>query len=240
MTEPSKHRRAEPRRAARPARNPGRVLAWMRTTPGLAVAAVVLVVLAVGVQLLTRGAEESPGSSTLPGAVNATFGDRWMTVDGFSYEVAIETLDDLVQGSSDGGSGCLAAPPAGMTNLRFRIVVTNRSDRAAPLPRLDFGTDLGRGGKLQQKTPSFAQANKAVVVTPLVAGVSTCADASRLGTTGRPRIPAGGAVEYFGAFGPLDLPLTSRPTVLYRYYAADNGADRPRVLLAPYGNLPTS
>lgn len=273
MTEPNKHRRAEPKRAARPgerARPPAGglteeqaaqirealsgtgsrkraatspvapVLAWLRTTPGLVVAAVLVLGLAVLVRVLASGEEPAEAGPEIPGAVNATYGDRWTTLDGSTYEVSIETLSDLAQGGSDGGSGCLATPPAGTANLRFRVIVTNRSDREAEVPRIDFGTDLGRGGSLVTPLPTFAKSNKRVVITPLVAGAQSCKEAARLGTGTRPKIPAGGAAEFFGTFGPIKVPVGARPTVIYRFYAADGGTAQPRDLLAPYGTIPGS
>lgn len=218
------------------------VLAWFRTTPGLIVFAVIVLGAALGVRLLVGGDDEPSGNAKagIPGAANATYGDQWRTVDGSLYEVSIETLSDLAQGGSDGGSGCLPAPPPGTTNLRFRVIITNRSDREVEVPRMDFGTDVVRGGTVAKKMPTFAKSNKQVVITPLVAGAPNCRDAARLGTVARDRIPVGGAAEFFGAFGPLKLPVSTRPTVIYRFYADDNGKPQPHDLLAPFGTLPAS
>lgn len=208
------------------------VLAFWRSTPGLVAFAVVVIALAFGVRVLVSGDDEEPAPrATVPGAVNATYGNQWTTVEGSTYEITVEPLSDLVQGAS--ASGCLPAPPAGSANLHFRILITNKSDVEAGVPRVDFGTDLVRG-EVDPARQTFATSNKAVVVDRPAVGATTCKEAARLGPDGRDKIPAGGVVEFTGTFGPIEVPARVVPTVVYRYFVDDNGRPKATELLAPF------
>lgn len=269
MNEPNKHRRrAEPKRAARPERasrsrgarvkepaasgTPGSaagesrsLFAWLRTIPGLIVFAVVVIGAALGIRLLvTSGDDDAVAGAGAPAPVNAAngqFANEWTTLDGSRYEVTIKTLSNLVQGPSS--TGCLQPLRADSTKLSFQVVITNKSDREARVPKLDFGTDLGKGGLVDaalQKAmvdQQFGKLNRTLEITPPVPGETKCAEIARLRPTGRDVIPAGGSVEFTGTFGPLALPVKNLPTVAYRYYAADGTAEKPTILLAPFARF---
>lgn len=231
MNEPNKHRRAEPKRAARPARSLPPVLAWLRTAPGMIVFAVVVIGTSFLVRALVTDDDTPATGHSVPGVINGTYGTQWTTVDGSAYEISIETLNDLGQGES--GSGCLPAPPAGTANLSFRIVVTNKSDKDVDVPRVDFGTDLTQNGGVDPGRQAFAKSNKALEIGPLPPGVPDCKGLARIGPE-RGQIPVGGIAEFRGTFGPIKVPAKTVPTVVYRYYAGDNGKAKPAVLLAPF------
>lgn len=268
MNEPNKHRRrAEPKRAARPERaprtrgarvkdpadsaaagsapKPGRLgLAWLRTTPGLIVFAVVVIGAAFGIRLLVTAEDGDENRAAAPAEVNAAngqFANEWTTLDGSRYEVTIKTLSNLVQGPSS--TGCLQPLRADSTKLSFQVVITNKSDREARVPKLDFGTDLGKGGLVDaalQKAmvdQQFGKLNRTLEITPPVPGETKCAEIARLRPTGRDLIPAGASVEFTGTFGPLALPVKTLPTVAYRYYAADGAEEKPTILLAPFARF---
>lgn len=221
MNQPHKHRHVGPKRS------------WLLSTPGLIVSAVVVIGTSFLVRVLVTGDDTEPtgGSRQSVGAINGTYGTGWTSVDGSSYEISIETLNDLGQGAS--GSGCLTVPPAGMANLSFRIVVTNKSDKDVEVPRVDFGTDLTPAGEVDPTRQAFAKSNKVLEIGPLTPGVQDCTAVARIGPE-RGQIPVGGMAEFRGTFGPISVPTTTVPTVVYRYYANDNGQPKPTVLLAPF------
>lgn len=238
MTEPGKRRRAAPRRAAR------RPVPWarLRTKRALGIGGVVVVLVVVGILvaalLRDDGADEVADG---PGAVNAAYANRWTAADGSRYEIAVETLTDLVAvGSAD---ACIAAPPPGMTNLHFNVTITNRSKKApAPVPRVLFGTNVRPSGVLVESAPSFSTSNKAVQVTPL-AKAQTCADGAVLGPRDRPEIPPGESVTFNGTFGPVKQPIVGGITVIARFFEKDDDAasgERPSDFLAPFGSFPAT
>lgn len=242
MTESSKpRRRAAPKRAARRPKPwarlrtpPGRV------TAGLVVLVVVAVVVGVGIKLL-HGDDGSEGGATGPGTVNASYANRWTAADGSTYEISVQTLTDLVAvGSAD---ACIAAPPAGMTNLHFNVVVTNTSKKkAAPVPRVLFGTNVRPSGVLVDSAPSFAKSNKAVQITPL-AKAQNCADGAVLGPDNRAEIPPGQSATFTGTFGPVKQPIVGGITVIARYFERDESAtsgERPSDFLAAFGSFPAT
>jgi hypothetical protein len=272
MTEPTKHRHARPKRAARPAGKrvagaedqasqireavSGRgsrsarsgsssALAWFRTVPGMVAFAVVILGLAFVVRLVATGSEDDklPGASanpTAPGARNASYGNRWTSPDGFRYEISVATLNDLVAVGSP--STCVATPTAGVTtNLHFTVTVKNRSKKDAPVPAVEFGTNVLRSGGVASSLPSFSKANHDLEVTPL-AMARTCADGAQLGPDDREKIPAGASVTFTGTFGPTKVPVAHGIVVVVRYFEEDGSkkAGRPTDLLAPFGDFPAT
>lgn len=216
----------------RPSRFP-----WLRTRPGLLTIAAIVVGLALLTWFLVTGDDDSEQEGAGPGipaSVNGTKIAKWTTESGSTYEISIKTLSDLSQGESD--SGCLPAPPAGMTNLRFRIVIANLSESEADVPEVEFGSDIGTDGVVDSSKRTFDKSNKSMEIGPLIAGVTECAEVAKL-SPDRGRLPAGGVVEYVGSFGPVKVPVTTPPTVIYRHFAADGDKSKAVDLLAPFDRL---
>lgn len=213
---------------------------FLRSTPGLVVVAVVILGVAFLARFLaTRGDDgTTTANPTGPGSANASYGNVWTAPDGHEYEISVETLADLVGvGSPD---TCIAAPmPGASTNLYFRVTIANRSEEAAPVPKVLFGTNLRATGAVTPKVPAFARANKDLQITPL-ARARTCAEGAKLGPANRPEIPEGGSEVFTGMIGPVKMPVPDGVTVLVRYFEGDESAksgEKPTDLLAPFGRF---
>jgi hypothetical protein len=239
MTEPTKHRNVPKRRAGDPAKpSPtSQALAWLRTTPGLIVAAVLLLVLAFVLRLVVSGDDKPAATGSHgPGSSSAAYGNEWTTIDGYSYEISVQSLRDQVAVGS--ASGCIATPRAGQTNLHFLVTITNKSKKSAPVPVVFFASNLRPNGTVARKVLTYPQGNKAVELVPLKA--KTCAQGSRLGPTHRDAIPAGGKAVFTGTFGPTSLPLPAGITMIVRYFTGDPAAPsrfKAADFLAPFGGF---
>lgn len=218
----SKHKHA--RRRAEP--DPERARRWRtRIAAGLVVVGVV-----VAFRLLTGGTDEPAEAIDDPGATpgaaaGAAAGDgtAWITPDGSAYRMTVRPETEFLSVTSP--SGCIQAAAAGTTNLRFTVLIENRTPTAAPVPEVEFAANLTKSGSVEPSLRTFAKASRRIEVVPL-ATARTCDEAARLGPTGRDPIPPGASVMFTGTLAGVATPVGDGLALLVRYVEADAEAEK--------------
>jgi hypothetical protein len=207
MTESNKHKHAR-RRAATPW---GGRRGWVLAALAAAGAALVL--------RLVLGGDSSADEQTPVGAALTTVGNTWKTESGDSYRLTITPITQPVNAGSN--DGCVPAPAAGRTNLRFTVRIDNEGSEPAPVPRLDFGVNVTPAGVVT-KGLSYAKASRAIAITPQ-RNARDCADSTRVNRGDDEIAPASAAI-YTGLIGGIKTPVGAGLSLIVRYEHADAGA----------------
>ncbi|RNL60594.1 hypothetical protein EFK50_19975 [Nocardioides marmoriginsengisoli] len=208
MTVSSKHKHARRRAPAR--------------LPGTPVRVLVAVVAVAGAALLLRlvlGGEDAADDGQTPvGAALTTVGNTWKTAAGDSYRLTITPINEPVNvGSND---GCVPAPRAGRTNLRFTVRIDNEGAAPAQVPRLEFGANVTAAGAVSPGL-TFTKASKAIAITPQ-RKARDCAAAARVNKGDDEIAPASAAI-YTGLIGGIKTPVGAGLSLIVRYEYADPG-----------------
>jgi hypothetical protein len=234
MTETSKHRQSH-RKESRPGlrgsraggarvkpaepvrrHQPGR-FAWLRTTRGAVLLAVVVLGAAVALRLAVGGSKDDDTSASGPiGPAPQHFGTEWRTADGSSYQITLTQIAQHVAAAPR--DGCVPPAAAGLTNLRFLVRIDNTGSKTAPVPSVAFAVNTKPSGAIS-KSLSFAKASRRISLTP--AGAQSCADASR---TGGGTIAPQSAATFTGMLGGVKRPVGAGLALIVRYTQADAAA----------------
>lgn len=212
MTE-SKHKHARAKED-RPRTRAGRLVG---------VVALVLGVLAA-YWLVAGGAEEQvdPSDALAAAAGTRSAGStEWIAKDGYAYRMTVASSEQFVNVAS--ASGCITVPAAGTTNLRFTVLIENRSPTAAPVPALEFAANLTDAGVVDSTLTSFAKASKRIELLP-VGAARTCEESSRISPAGREKIEPGSIASFTGTLAGVKTPLGEGLSLVVRFLKADAGS----------------
>jgi hypothetical protein len=194
---------------------------WERPSGHFIAALASLITIAVCLLVLQRldddhdkAAVAASTTTTLP-ATTA----EWGTVDGSTYRITVTPSSAASDEPSP--NGCLGAPAAGHTNLRFTLRIENLSpDKAAPVPQVALGTNVSRAGRVDPAITTLDGASTSIEVGPVAAGTS-CSLARAIAAGSGSALTPGGFTEYSGVAGGLPSPVPNDLTLIVRYFAAD-------------------
>ena len=228
---------ARDRDAGRAQRVPAPRLGTARTGPRwysgpraqllIAAAAVALAVLLR--VLVPGGASDAPGAPL--GAGLPHYGADWKAAHGTRYRISITPLAAL--SSRPSSDGCVRAPSAGFVNARFGVRIENLSGSEAPVPQVDFGTNLDASGAAVPTMVDLPEVRTNVALTP-AAEDAGCDDASTLAPGARSSMKKGQVLDLVGTVGRISIPVEPGLAVIVRY-ATTNGSQE---LLAPFPAFP--
>jgi hypothetical protein len=223
-----------PRPAVRPRRGPSPRLL-------LVAGAAVVVTLSAVLWLVwspwsggSRGDDDSAPSRT--GRLS-TYGADWTTADGGRFRISV--LPGLRATTQPSPGGCVPAPMAGHANVAFLVKLDNLGAKAARVPVVEVGANLGPLGTVRPSVLSLERSARSIELSPRADG-QPCDQAAALGPQGRGTIPAHGSLQVQGMLGGVDTSgdrTASGLALIVRYHQAfpkSPGGERAEEFLVPF------
>jgi hypothetical protein len=205
--------------------------AWYRTGRGQLIIGGGAIALAVILRVLVPGggSNDQPGPPLGLGLPH--YGNDWSGAHGTRYRISVTPLPALSSKAS--ADGCVPAPSDGFVNATFGVRIENLSGKAAPVPDVDFGSNLDASGSADPTMVALPSARTNVSLAP-AANHASCRTASSISPDGRKTMSKGSVLDLVGTIGGISIPVEPGLAVILRYTSA-TGSEQ---LLAPYLAFP--